>query len=147
MKKGLMVVVLMSFLLVGCGKEEENIVIASMDSLSPTITNPAPSGEENESTPIQETTNPTTKKIINKDSNFYIEVESKNKEKRRYTFVYKSFDECQAKGKEFLSLIQQIHPEIVKSDCMYLKDDRNNRYWGVIFQTCNDPSTICNFYY
>lgn len=154
MKKGLILVVLVMFLLVGCGKKEESRVIASMDSMSPTITNEATNQIINETKTAESVEEPTTSAAIPKTSRatsrasyLYVEIETEKKERHKYTFVYKTFDECQEKGNEFLPMIQKLHPEIVKPECTYLKDDNNNRYWGVLFKTCDDPSMTCNFYY
>lgn len=150
MKKGLILIVILSAFLVGCEKNDNEIVAVMDSTTNPVTTSKTTSMIITESTTtavIQGTTKPITSNVVSRTDNLYIEIETTKKEKHKYTFVYKNFDECQAKGQEFLPLLKRVHPEIVKSDCMYLKDDNNNRYWGVIFQTCDNPSTICNFYY
>ncbi len=139
MKKGLMILIFSLMLLSGCTDEVKDDTLSMMDSITVTT-------EDVIVAPVEDVTHPTTQ-VKPSVKNYYIEVETTKKEKRGYSLVFKSYDECLLKGKEFLPTIATVYPEIIGVDCMYLKDDANHRYWGVIFKTCNDPATICNFYY
>lgn len=141
MKKEIILIVMVTFLLVGCGvnKEKSNSLAMKEDIVNRT-------SETTMTTTTQDILKSTTKRTT-RVSNFYTEVESDKKEKHKYTFVYKNLDECQKSGEELLPTLRKIHPEIVEMKCIYLKDDKNNRVWGVLFRTCSDPLAVCNFYY
>lgn len=140
MKKGLILVLLVTVLLGGCGVKEKSDRLVLVET-------PITTNTTSTTTKVQETSQLTTKRVTAKTNNLYTEVESHKKEKHKYTFVYKTFDECYKSGEELLPLLKQIRSEIVGMDCMYLKDNKNKRVWGVLFKTCDDPTAVCNFYY
>lgn len=156
MKKGLIVIIFCSCLLMGCSKlENEEIAFSSLDYYEenniPEViidtTEPRDSFDTNVTSDNSLEEVQTTTKAISRGENMYIEIETKAPDKRKFTYVYQGFDDCVTKGQELLPLFKDIYPNIKNSDCMYIKDDNNRRYWGVYFKTCTDPSIVCNFYY
>lgn len=146
MKKSLLLILVISVLLVGCGKKEDAHNNPSMEVTSTSTTSEAITEStitKKTTTKTQTTKKTTTKKSTTEAKKVYKSV--KTGKEHKYSFVYNDKATCIKKGDgDAFDIVNPKHPYAV-FDCEEIEDANGKRLWGVVFYAQADDASI--FYY
>lgn len=140
MKKSLIILCMLVLLVSGCESKKENnnsttsSTSTTVSTSTSTTTSETTTTKQAESTTTKKTTT-TTKKTTTKATTTACRAKKFDK---KYTYVYKTEDECNKAGNQaFLDVSDNVNPEVFVYSCRKIKDECGTEWYGVYFYVYN----------